>query len=326
MMMTANLFSALLAVLLANKNVSAFQPSSSIITSLDRLNIRQLHQSRKLAIFRLAEHQQQQQGCSHDGIYQPDGLLLASDDGTIEYFLQNEHSIDLAGVEVPSTAIAIATVALMGTPTPALASDTAGPVGSAILAWIHFLGILGVAGGLVTERLVIKKNMSVDEENIINGADLIYGLSAFSLLISGYFRVTGYAKGWDFYKNEPIFWVKMSSVAVLGALSFFPAIVFFRRDMARKEGVTLPPLSDALVERCTTIINAEISGLIFIPLFASLMARGVFYVNDFPWAIGVALYAVCLGGAGFKYVKEALDMMEEEGALVPIEKSSSSFE
>eukprot|EP00957_Ditylum_brightwellii_P136422 10404849-Ditylum_brightwellii.AAC.1 len=83
----------------------------------------------------------------------------------------------------------------------------------------------------------------------------------------------------------------MSSVAVLGALSFFPAIVFFRRDMARKEGVTLPPLSDALVERCTTIINAEISGLIFIPLFASLMARGVFYVNDFPWAIGVALYA-----------------------------------
>lgn len=38
--------------------------------------------------------------------------------------------------------------------------------------------------------------MSVDEENIINTADLIYGLSAFSLLITGYFRATGFAKGW----------------------------------------------------------------------------------------------------------------------------------
>lgn len=112
----------------------------------------------------------------------------------------------------------------------------------------------------------------------------------------------------------------MSSVAVLGALSFFPAIVFFRRDMARKEGVNLPPLSDALVDRCTTIINAEILALLTIPLMASLMARGVLYMNDFPWAAGAVLYVVSLGGAGFKYITEALTMMEEEGALFPMDE------
>jgi len=215
-------------------------------------------------------------------------------------------------------AVALATVGIvLGTPTTALAA-TADPVSSAVLAWLHFLGIVGIAGGLITERLVLKKNMSVDEENIINAADLIYGLSAFSMLVSGYFRTTGFAKGWEYYQHEPIFWLKMSSVAVLGGLSFFPAIVFFRRDMARKEGQTLPPLSDALVDRCSTIINAEILALLTIPLFASLMARGVLYMDNFPWPLGVGLYVVSLGGAGFKYGKEAFDMMESEGALVPV--------
>ena len=214
------------------------------------------------------------------------------------------------------TAIAIMTMALVGTPTPALA--VAGPIPSAVLAWLHFVGILGVAGGLMTERFVLKKNMSPEDEMILNSADGVYGLSAVSLLISGYFRMTGFAKGWDFYSNEPIFWLKMSSVAVLGGLSVFPSIVFFRRSQARQQGQALAPLSDKLVDRLSTIINAEILALLTIPLLASLMARGVLYVNDFPWALGVVLYVVSLGGAGYKYGKEAFELMESEQALAPV--------
>eukprot|EP00977_Amphora_coffeiformis_P029449 scaffold40782_cov191-Amphora_coffeaeformis.AAC.2 len=207
-------------------------------------------------------------------------------------------------------------------PAPALAA--AGPVPSALMAWLHFLGLLGVSGGLVAERFLIKPGLTLEDEEKLNVADGVYGLSALSLLISGYFRVTEYAKGWDFYKNEPIFWVKMSSVAVLGGLSFFPAIVFFRRDQARKQGKNLAPLSDVLVERLTRIINAELLALVTIPLFASLMARGVLYIEDFPWALGVVLYAASLGGAGFKYGKEAFAMMDEEGALSEVTSSSKS--
>jgi putative membrane protein len=229
--------------------------------------------------------------------------------------LEESHSVSTTDVG-HQTAAAIVAMALLGTPTPALA--TAGPVPSAILAWLHFVGILGVAGGLMTERILLKKNMSQEDEIKINQADGIYGLSAFSLLISGYFRVTGFAKGWDFYCNEPIFWLKMSSVAVMGGLSFFPAIVFFRRDQARQQGQILAPLSDKLVDRLSTLINAEILALLTIPLLASLMARGVLYVDNFPWALGVVLYVVSLGGAGYKYGKEAFDMMESEKALAPL--------
>ena len=201
---------------------------------------------------------------------------------------------------------------------PAIAAANSDPIPSAFMAWAHFIGILGVSGGLVAERLLIRQNLSLEDEIRMNNADGIYGLSALSLLISGYFRVTSFAKGWYYYQNEPLFWIKMSSVAILGALSFFPAIILFRRDLKRRElkpGEELAPLSDKIIDRMTTIINAELLALLTIPLFATLMARGVLYMNGFPWPIGVVLYLTCLGGAGFKYGKEAFEMMEEEGAL-----------
>ena len=217
---------------------------------------------------------------------------------------------------------AVSGVVTAATPEPVLAA--VGPVPSALMAWLHFLGLLGVSGGLVTERFLIKPGLTLEDEMKLNTVDGIYGLSALSLLVSGYFRVTEYAKGWEFYKNEPIFWLKMSSVAVLGGLSFFPTIVFFRRDQARKQGKDLAPLSDALVDRITRIINAELLALVTIPLFASLMARGVFYIEEFPWAFGVVLYVVSLGGAGFKYGREAFAMMDQEGALSEITSGSES--
>ena len=218
---------------------------------------------------------------------------------------QNDESSAVSN-NVPQTALPIllTTAAFLMTPLPAAA--TAGPLPSALVAYAHFLGIIGVAGGLVSERFLIKRGLTIEEEMKINNADGVYGLSAFSLLISGYFRVTEYAKGWDFYKNEPLFWIKMASVAVLGGLSFFPAIIFFQRDQARQRGETLAPLSDPVVDRLTTIMNAEILALVTIPLMATLMARGVFYVDNFPWAIGVVLYVLSLGGAGYKYGKESL--------------------
>ena len=61
----------------------------------------------------------------------------------------------------------------------------AGAVPSAIFAWMHFMGIIGVAGGLISERFLIKPGLTIEDEMKINNADGIYGLSALSLLITG---------------------------------------------------------------------------------------------------------------------------------------------
>ena len=247
----------------------------------------------------------------------------------------NNHQILLAlvgGILTTTVVLAAPTLAATGstttttTPTTlhvAATTTMAGPIPSAILAWLHFVGILGVAGGLFAERFLIEKNMSVEQEIKLNNADGIYGLSALTLLLTGYFRTTQFAKGWDYYQNEPLFWIKMSLVAILGGLSLFPALVLFRRDQARRAGDELAPLSDALVDRIRSILNVEILTLFLIPLLASSVARGVLYIENFPWPLGVVLYVLCLAGAGFKYGKEANDMMEEEQALVPLEWEST---
>ena len=210
-----------------------------------------------------------------------------------------------------------------GSVVTAAAGGSSSTVVKALLAWAHFAGIMGIAGGLASERLLLQYNMPLEVENKINTADLVYGLSAFSMLASGVGRALNEKGFGAFYAHEPIFWLKMVSVAVLGGLSFFPAIVFLRRDLARREdpgNIHFAPLTDAMIDRLTTIINAEILAVISIPLMASLMARGVLYWSDFPAPIGIVLYVAALGAAGYKYGKEAFDMMDSEGALVQITK------
>ena len=37
--------------------------------------------------------------------------------------------------------------------------------------------------------------------------------------MTGYLRATQFGKGWEFYAHEPIFWLKLTLLAVAGAAS-----------------------------------------------------------------------------------------------------------
>ena len=51
--------------------------------------------------------------------------------------------------------------------------------------------------------------MTEDDFDKVAAADITYGLAGTLVLVSGYFRVTQYGKGWEFYAHSPIFWVKV---------------------------------------------------------------------------------------------------------------------
>ena len=89
---------------------------------------------------------------------------------------------------------------------PALAADA---LPSAIAAYSHYLALMGIVGSLTTERLLLKEDMDEASFDLLATADIAYGLSGLLILVSGYFRATAYAKGWEFYAHEPLFWVKM---------------------------------------------------------------------------------------------------------------------
>ena len=79
--------------------------------------------------------------------------------------------------------------------------------------------------------------------------------------------------------SQPIFWVKMLLLAVMGAASFFPTTKIIQRSVAKRQGETVPPMSPKLIKRITSIVNAELLAVASIPLAATLMARGVGYVE-----------------------------------------------
>jgi len=228
-------------------------------------------------------------------------------------------------METNLRALVVGAVALASTPSLAEAvsgTTTAGggAIPSAVAAYAHFVSILVMTGAITAERLTVKANMSVEEEQFLGAADITVGLSGVAVLLSGYYRVTQYGKGWEFYSHEPIFWLKMAFLGVFGALSFFPTIIIIQRlvkiqQQRQQQGegsiLLIEPMSEELASRMKKVLNAELTALACIPLTATLMARGVAYTNDVPTEIlGPIGFAVVTAGAVYKYVKDAITWKE----------------
>jgi hypothetical protein len=87
-------------------------------------------------------------------------------------------------------------------------------------------------------------------------------------------------------------------------------VTFYKRNFARKSE-TVSPISEKLSGRLLQIINAEITAVLSIPLLATLMARGVWYVQDFPWPLGLTVAILATAGSFYFYANQALTWTDE---------------
>ena len=133
--------------------------------------------------------------------------------------------------------------------------------------------------GLITyERITVEPGISIQKEKNLALADIGVGIMGVAILVSGYFRATQYGKGWYFYSHEPIFWLKMLFLCIFGAASLFPTATFIKRSVAIQQGKDLEPMSEKLAERLQQVLNAELVMLGSIPLAATLMVTGFFFL------------------------------------------------
>lgn len=195
---------------------------------------------------------------------------------------------------------------------PAEASAGGAPFPSAVAAYVHYASLLVITGCIAVERITVKAGMSQEDQDLITGADIGLGISGTTLAVSGYYRVVDYGKGWDFYSHEPVFWLKIALVGVFGALSFFPTTKIIQRSLEKNKTGSYPEMSEKLASRMQTILNAEITAILSIPLSATIMSRGIGYNDSIPWQAEAFLSAAVFIGLGYKYVKEALDFEEDE--------------
>ena len=149
-----------------------------------------------------------------------------------------------------------------------------GLIGSASVAYIHYLSFMLCFGALVFERVSVKTNPNKEEAISIVIADVIYGIAGVALLVSGIYRVIKFGQGSDFYTDNPIFWTKIIVFAIVGSLSLYPTVTYVLWSVPLIKG-ELPKVNSKLVSRLKLILNIELAGFALIPFLATAMARGI---------------------------------------------------
>lgn len=142
------------------------------------------------------------------------------------------------------------------------------------VAYIHYLSFMLCFGALALERSLLKSDPNRGEATAMLITDIVYGIAALALLISGILRVLYFGQGGDFYTQNPLFWLKVGVFLSVGALSLYPTITYILWAIPLSKG-KLPDVSEQLVARLGWVINVELVGFASIPFLATLMSRGV---------------------------------------------------
>ena len=145
---------------------------------------------------------------------------------------------------------------------------------SALVAYVHYLGIVLCFGALLFERLTLKIDLSREQVISMIVADVIYGIAGLAILLTGILRVKYFGQGGEFYTSNPVFWIKVGLYVLVGLLSLYPTVTYVLWAIPLSKN-KLPIISDTLVQRFKLIITTELVGFATIPFFATLMARGI---------------------------------------------------
>ncbi len=142
-----------------------------------------------------------------------------------------------------------------------------------VLAILHHLTILSLAGLLAAELVLIKPGVSGAGLKTLGLVDAGYGVTAGLILAIGFGRVFLGAKGSAFYLENPVFWAKIAAFAVVGVLSAWPTIAILKwRGRARVDPAFAPPANE--VAKVRRLLILELLVFAQIPIFAAAMARG----------------------------------------------------
>jgi putative membrane protein len=142
-----------------------------------------------------------------------------------------------------------------------------------LVAYLHYLAIVLIAGFLVGEMVVCRPSLDPAHVRLLPRLDIVFFAGALLALATGLLRVFYYAKGVGFYLPNPFFVVKMALYLAIALLSIKPTVSFLRWRRQLAESGALPPPAEITTAR--RLIHIEVALLALMPLMAVLMARGI---------------------------------------------------
>ncbi|HEY0666530.1 MAG TPA: DUF2214 family protein [Sphingobacteriaceae bacterium] len=142
------------------------------------------------------------------------------------------------------------------------------------LRYIHFISIFIIVGTLVSEHLLLKRELTRKEIGRLSRIDAVYGIAALTLLTAGLtLWLGGIGKPAVYYTHNWIFHIKITLFILIGLLSIYPTMFFIKNrkgDLEQK--VQIPGF-------IFWALRLELLLLLIIPLLAGLMAKGVGYMD-----------------------------------------------
>lgn len=144
----------------------------------------------------------------------------------------------------------------------------------AILASLHLVAILTLVVFLSSEAALCRSEwMNEAVVRRLARLDLIYGITALVLLLTGIARIVWGAKGLTWYVSQPLFHVKMLLFFVTALLSLRPTFTIRRWVKALNVAGTLPQPESVRWVRKWIMVQAHIIPVIAV--IAIFWARGM---------------------------------------------------
>jgi putative membrane protein len=143
-----------------------------------------------------------------------------------------------------------------------------------LLAYAHFLAILTMVVFIASEAALCRPEwLNAAVVRRLARVDLIYGIAAVVVLLTGLARTLWGIKGMGWYWHQPLLHIKVTLFVLVGVLSIKPTFTFLRWRREVDAGGALPGPDEVRATRRLIMIEAHLLALI--PLAAALLARGV---------------------------------------------------
>ena len=136
------------------------------------------------------------------------------------------------------------------------------------LGFLHLFGVVVLFGALVIENMAIAREISREDVRNLAKVDALYGAAAGVVLVCGLALLLAGAKPTEFFTANPVFHIKMTLFVLVGLLSIYPTVFFVRNRKTEAERLAVPV---AVIR----LVRLELVLLVFIPVLAFLMARGI---------------------------------------------------
>ncbi len=135
----------------------------------------------------------------------------------------------------------------------------------------HYLAFMVLCASLVAEHLLTARTIDGRQARKLARIDMIYGVSAVLVIITGLLLVFGYGfgKGAEYYLKNGLFHAKLTVFVLIAALSLPATLFFLRHRHAGDQDSISVPRSVIMLQRVQLLL------VLVLPLLGLLLARGI---------------------------------------------------